>query len=402
MPIPSNDAWRRVSKVVKQVEEINRPPSGIGATARPRHALAPTTPYHGFVRVTEDRASATSPYIGVITEHRASDDSFQDRDDVPVYIRTPDHDTLDIWDASQSNGYGVYWGRCQGIPLGDATGTATATATATGTTNNTPQGLYIVNSGGGISAASVCALAAGIRTTDALLATVSDGQTTILTYANGAWSSEDDIEPPCTTLGTATGTPGITGTAAQTLSFWYSAGRVHLSLGGIELLHCGGLTFAGGTLTGHCADDTGSPCAGGTFTITLECATITDACCPDTARFRYRFTLDSLSTFPSPYCADLLGTYTLEYDSANTWLSVETPAYGAIVARWRLTCSIDAVDGVIGWDLRLKQIADPQVDLLVYLVTISDWDCQSELTLDWNASNLDCTGNQPTIILIPA
>lgn len=59
--------------------------------------------------------------------------------------------------------------------------------------------------------------------------------------------------------------------------FWVDGGRVHLSVGGLELLDCGDGCWAGGPLTGHGVPDhrTGTaaapPCSGRTFRVCLAC-----------------------------------------------------------------------------------------------------------------------------------
>jgi hypothetical protein len=69
-------------------------------------------------------------------------------------------------------------------------------------------------------------------------------------------------------------------------ALWYSAGAVHLSLDGLELLDCGNGCFSGGPLTGHDSQVGVDPCDGPVFTVCVSCApscigTVAVGCCDD-------------------------------------------------------------------------------------------------------------------------
>lgn len=57
------------------------------------------------------------------------------------------------------------------------------------------------------------------------------------------------------------------------VAFWFADGQPHLSVDGLELMHCGDLCFTGGPLTGHlpAGTDTSLACDGEVFTVCVEC-----------------------------------------------------------------------------------------------------------------------------------
>lgn len=105
-----------------------------------------------------------------------------------------------------------------------------------------------------------CRLAA-LRYDDCI--SVTDGEVTLYIEGTaGTWTSVEEYDY---------------GFDSGVLSFWYDAGSVHLSLNGMELLHCGDGCFTGGALTGH-AENLGSGsggfeyCDGDSFTLCVSCA----------------------------------------------------------------------------------------------------------------------------------
>lgn len=66
-------------------------------------------------------------------------------------------------------------------------------------------------------------------------------------------------------------------TTKGAVSFWFTSGSLHLSVGGLELLDCGDGCFTGGPLTGHIRDVGTAPpypepaCNGEVFTVCVSC-----------------------------------------------------------------------------------------------------------------------------------
>lgn len=113
-----------------------------------------------------------------------------------------------------------------------------------------------------------------LRQTDCVLVDTPGQGTFLLEYSEGSWSSLDEYDY---TVGQGP------------FEFWYEAGRLHLSLDGLELLDCGNGCFSGGPLTGHGAQVEGATgtgtgtgalplnfCSGESFTVCVRCS-----CCLD-------------------------------------------------------------------------------------------------------------------------
>lgn len=108
--IPTDDAWELVVDSVKRTRRLPAIHEGFKNQPPP---LQP--PYHGFVRVTGAR-QPSGHYRGIVTCHVGEHlDHFEDRIDVPVWIRTPNFTVLTRGTAGLHTGQGVYWGRCQDV-----------------------------------------------------------------------------------------------------------------------------------------------------------------------------------------------------------------------------------------------------------------------------------------------
>lgn len=122
------------------------------------------------------------------------------------------------------------------------------------------------NAGGG----GGCTLAR-LQTTDCLLANGPENSIQ-LEYSGGHWISVSS--PGDTSVSELTYFDGL---CSGVVEFWYESGRVHLTVGGIELLQCGNNCFTGGPLTGHFPCDTGTgtgtveACQGEIFTVCVSC-----------------------------------------------------------------------------------------------------------------------------------
>jgi hypothetical protein len=177
----------------------------------------------------------------------------------------------------------VYGTTCEDTFPVDGTDTGTGslgTGTGEAGTGDTGTGTFGTGTGGGggvdpHTSGRSCALA-GLRTTDCLVA-ISGSQQLKLTYQGGRWNSIPADYVPGT--GSGTTTPGsylldYLGSSGP-VEFWYEAGKLHLSVGGLEMLDCGNGCFSGGELTGHVEPAEGTatvvPCTGGTFSVCVEC-----------------------------------------------------------------------------------------------------------------------------------
>jgi hypothetical protein len=111
---------------------------------------------------------------------------------------------------------------------------------------------------------------AGIKTTDCLWV-YGYGQSLYLywDHAIGRWISSDHF---VTGTGTFTYDDFTYPNGSGPVELWFSAGSLHLSINGMELLNCGDGCFQGGPLTGHASQTSGKPCNGETFTVCVKCA----------------------------------------------------------------------------------------------------------------------------------
>lgn len=166
---------------------------------------------------------------------------------------------------------------------------------------------------------------AKLQTTDCLLATSSyDGGSVMLEYDGSRWVSTDEINYP--------GGSGL-------VEFWYVPGEpLHLGVYYtapseaavlLELVACGDGCWRGGPLTGHVADS-GTACAGETFTVCLECVScprVTAACCPDDP---LPYTLYGTIINRAGSCSCLpTDSFPMAYDSgSDSWSNLSIAAAG--------------------------------------------------------------------------
>ena len=104
---------------------------------------------------------------------------------------------------------------------------------------------FVSDPGGG----DMCALAR-MDVTDPLAVDTDQGAFT-LRFSGSRWSGDVEYDY---------------GNGSGIFEFWYEAGSLHLTLDGLELVNCGDACFAGGPLTGHGSQGTGTGPTGGTGT----------------------------------------------------------------------------------------------------------------------------------------
>jgi hypothetical protein len=264
-----------------------------------------------------------------------------------------------------------------------------------------------------------CTLA-GMQQSDCLLVVGPYGSVT-LSYSGGVWTSTEEIEYPY----------GAT-VATGLLVFSFSAGSLHLTLGGMELLNCDDGCFTGGPLTGH-EPQIGGPCAGETFTLCIVCVPcggsgqtggsggsgsdcnmcitgsgggtggnyITDTCCGcpgGTLPQQWSLVVAGVTDDYCVGCSPMNGTFTLNYAGFCTWSSEVypgpcVPQIGAY--KYQLICYSPT-----SWVLQAFNANNPNPVSLACCSTASG-------SLVWNqdppaSTHYDCTGGTYTLTPINA
>lgn len=274
----------------------------------------------------------------------------------PVTLQEPVEDV--IFEEETGTGSGTSTATVDtGTGTGGDAGTGTGgTTPGTGTGGGSSGGTVTTGWGTDTSSATSgrsCSLA-GLRTTDCLRAIYND-QELILSYLGGVWTSA---------------IPSSTGTALDDISylvypggigvveFWFADGRLHLSVGGLELLDCGNGCFSGGALTGHTPNEatgtssiTSLTCSGEMFSVCVECADCVPVETPGTGTGTGTSTAGTGSTgsILNACCpSDLLpDSITMTITSGGSCNGTHVLTYRTINNRWKKnvasigSCTID-------------------------------------------------------------
>jgi hypothetical protein len=123
-----------------------------------------------------------------------------------------------------------------------------------------------------------CSLAS-TQTSDCLLATCGSSAVMMFNTGGANWASTAPLVYGSNASGPLSGI----------VTFWYTAGDIHLAISGVELFDCGDGCFTGGPLTGHLPATGAGACAGATFTVCVACqpcptsvgSSPRSLCCPD-------------------------------------------------------------------------------------------------------------------------
>lgn len=163
--------------------------------------------------------------------------------------------TRKVWNLSLSAIDGGEYVPVHRDKFGSWLASASTATTGTGTGTGTGDGPPVDDVPGG----GACVLAR-LKSTDCLLATSPDGEVELKISGSANWLSTDEL-------------PYFGATQSGIVRFWYAEGRIHLSVGGLELLWCGDGCFTGGPLTGHTrtGTDTTGDCEGEVFTVCVVC-----------------------------------------------------------------------------------------------------------------------------------